>query len=613
MSAGSRKLASCCLRVPPEANEAMTPATDIAMPKSRPASGTSLPDLRGWALLVPAALLLGGFFLYPVVKLLGLSLMDSAGHPGLTQYTRLFSSPVYASVLWTTIQIAFWTTVVSLVAGYPVAYAIARAEPRSRARLMLWVLLPFWTSFLVRTFAWIVLLGRNGVVNDVLRRLGITGAPLDLIYNLAGVLVGMVHALMPLAILTLVPVLEKINRDLERAASTLGARGGSTFWRIYFPLSFAGVAAAGLLVFISALGFFITPALLGSPRQTMVGQLIIQQIQEMMNWGFGGAISGLLIAATVVIFFAYDRLVGMSTLAGGEATQSGASATSRVSKAVLAMAGRASDAAGAALGSIGLRRGPAALGLAARIVTLAFLAGPALFLIPVSVSKSAFIEWPPELFSTQWYAALAESPQWLEAATRSLVVAALSALLAVLIGTPAAFAMTRFALPGKSVVLAIILAPLIVPRIVTAVGLFYLFAQLGLVGTTLGLVIGHAVLSVPYVTITVMAVLKHHDWRLEQAATTLGARRFATFRRITLPLVGNGLVAAYLFAFVTSFDELTIALFVTGGLFGTLPKQMWDDALLKVSPTLAAVSVVLLLLITAFVVAAERLSRRRGE
>jgi putative spermidine/putrescine transport system permease protein len=108
-----------------------------------------------------------------------------------------------------------------------------------------------------------------------------------------------------------------------------------------------------------------------------------------------------------------------------------------------------------------------------------------------------------------------------------------------------------------------------------------------------------------------MAVLRHHDWRLEQAAATMGARRITTLRRITLPLLGNGLIAAYLFAFVTSFDELTVALFVTGGLFGTLPKQMWDDALLKVSPTLAAVSVVLLVVIAAFVLIADRLTRAR--
>ncbi|MGY8635372.1 ABC transporter permease subunit [Bradyrhizobium sp. 14AA] len=567
-------------------------------------------NVGGWVLLIPIAVLLGGFFLYPVVRLLGLSLFDGSGHFTLLQYSRLFGTPVYLSVLWTTLQIAFCTTVVSLVAGYPVAYAIARADGQSRARLMLWVLLPFWTSFLVRTFAWIVLLGRTGVVNDTLLRLGLAQAPLDLIYNMAGVMVGMVHALMPLAILTLVPVMEKINRDLERAASIMGARGGATFWRIYFPLSFPGVAAAGLLVFISALGFFITPALLGSPKQTMIGQLIIQQIQEMMNWSFAGAISALLIAATLIIFLLYDRLVGMSTLAG-EANDSSGSSTglSKISKASLALAGRLSDGMASSFGAIGGR--PATVGRATRVFVLLFLSVPALFLIPVSFSKGAFIEWPPALFSSQWYVAIAESPQWLQAGARSFVVAGLSALLALLIGTPAAFALNRFNLPGKSGVLALILAPLIVPRIVTAVGLFYLFAQLGLIGTTLGLIIGHAVLSVPYVTITVMAVLRHHDWRLEQAAATMGARRIATLRRITLPLIRNGLIAAYLFAFVTSFDELTVALFVTGGLFGTLPKQMWDDALLKVSPALAAVSVVLLVLITAFVMIAERLSRAR--
>ncbi|WP_456790217.1 ABC transporter permease subunit [Bradyrhizobium sp. USDA 4472] len=568
-------------------------------------------NIGGWALLLPIAILLGGFFLYPVVRLLALSLFDGSGHFTLLQYSRLFGTPVYLSVLWTTLQIAFWTTVVSLIAGYPVAYAIARADGQSRARLMLWVLLPFWTSFLVRTFAWIVLLGRTGVVNDTLLRLGLAQAPLDLIYNMAGVMVGMVHALMPLAILTLVPVMEKINRDLERAASIMGARGGATFWRIYFPLSFPGVAAAGLLVFISALGFFITPALLGSPKQTMIGQLIIQQIQEMMNWSFAGAISALLIAATVIIFLLYDRLVGMSTLAG-EANDSSGSSTgsSKISKAFLALAGRLSDSMASWFGAIGGR--PATVGRATRVLVLLFLSVPALFLIPVSFSKGAFIEWPPALFSSQWYVAIAESPQWLQAGARSFVVAGLSALLALMIGTPAAFALNRFDLPGKSGVLAMILAPLIVPRIVTAVGLFYLFAQLGLIGTTLGLIIGHAVLSVPYVTITVMAVLRHHDWRLEQAASTMGARRIATLRRVTLPLIRNGLIAAYLFAFVTSFDELTVALFVTGGLFGTLPKQMWDDALLKVSPTLAAVSVVLLVMITAFVLIAERLSRGRS-
>jgi putative spermidine/putrescine transport system permease protein len=571
----------------------------------------------GWLLLLPVAVFLAAFFLYPVLQLLVLSLTERSGAWGFGHYARLFNSPIYFAVLSKTLQIAFWTTLLCLLAGYPVAYAIARAAPASRTRLMLWVLLPFWTSFLVRTFAWIVLLGRSGVVNDALLRLGLTEDGLDLLYSLAGVLVGMVQALMPLAILTLVPVMEKINRDLERAASTLGARGGSSFWRVYFPLSLSGVAAAGLLVFISALGFFITSALLGSPRETMIGQLIIQQIQEVMNWGFGGALSALLVAATLVIFLLYDRLIGLSSLSGGTAPAGEARGPaqghgSRLGRGVLATLGHGSDAAGRLLDRLGLGGLPRLAGRASRVAVLGFLALPALFLVPVSVSTGAFIEWPPSLFSSRWYAELAASPEWLAAAWHSFSIAAASALLALLIGTPAAFALVRFRLPFAPLLMAIILAPLIVPRIVTAVGLYHLFARLGLVGTSLGLIIGHAVLSVPFVTVTVMAVLRHHDWRLEQAAATMGARRLATLWRVTLPLIRNGLIAAYLFAFVTSFDELTIALFVTGGLFVTLPKQMWDSALLNVSPLLAAVSVVLLLVITAFVLVAERLSRAGG-
>jgi putative spermidine/putrescine transport system permease protein len=158
--------------------------------------------------------------------------------------------------------------------------------------------------------------------------------------------------------------------------------------------------------------------------------------------------------------------------------------------------------------------------------------------------------------------------------------------------------------------MAFILSPLIIPRMIIAVALFYLYARIGLVGTSLGLVLGHTVLAVPYVVVTVMAVLKNYDERLDQAAGTLGANPGRTLWHITFPLIRPGLIAAFLFAFITSFDELTIALFVSGGLATTLPKQMWDDALLKVSPTLAAVSTVLLIFVTAMILLAEYFRRR---
>jgi putative spermidine/putrescine transport system permease protein len=187
-----------------------------------------------------------------------------------------------------------------------------------------------------------------------------------------------------------------------------------------------------------------------------------------------------------------------------------------------------------------------------------------------------------------------------------------SATLAMLIGVPAAFALARRDFVGKTGALALILSPLVIPRMIIAVALFYLYARIGLVGTSLGLVLGHAVLAIPFVVVTVMAVLKNYDERLDQAAWSLGANRTRTLYHVTFPLIRGGLVAAFLFAFVTSFDELTIALFVTGGLTTTLPKQMWDDALLKVSPTLAAVSTVLIVFVAVTISLAERLRRGAG-
>ena len=168
----------------------------------------------------------------------------------------------------------------------------------------------------------------------------------------------------------------------------------------------------------------------------------------------------------------------------------------------------------------------------------------------------------------------------------------------------------RRRLPGQVALLAFLLSPMILPHLIIAVALFYLYAKIGLIGSSLGLVIGHTVIAVPYVVITVMAVLKSYDERLDQAAATLGASPIATLRRITLPLIRPGIVSAAIFAFIISFDELTIALFTTGGLTATLPKQMWDDAIMKVSPALAAVSTLMLLFVSAMVVTAEWLRRR---
>jgi ABC-type spermidine/putrescine transport system permease subunit II len=174
---------------------------------------------------------------------------------------------------------------------------------------------------------------------------------------------------------------------------------------------------------------------------------------------------------------------------------------------------------------------------------------------------------------------------------------------------PAAFFLVRQKVPARTAVMALAVAPMVLPHIIVAVALFYLYSQIGLVGTSLGLVLGHTIFALPYVIITLMAVLKNYDQRLDQAAWTLGATHFATFRKITFPLIRVGMITAFLFAFVKSFDELTVALFISGGLSSTLPRQMWGEAQLNMTPTLAAVSTVLLLLVTIVILVSEFVQR----
>ena len=599
-----------------------------------------------WPIL-PVLIYLAILFVVPVFQLLGLSLVNKGDDlsaiftdPTLGYYKKLFATKTYFLVLGITFRVAAWTTVISVIAAYPVAYLLATATKRTRNNLILWVLMPFWTSFLVRTFAWMVLLGRNGTINDWLQQLGIIDAPVRIIYNFAGVMIGMVHALMPLCVITMLAVMRNIDSNLPRAANTLGARGGQAFWRVYFPLSLPGVVSGALLVFIVSLGFFITPALLGGGREIMVAQVIIQQIEELLNWNFAGAVAVLLLAVTFITFFVYDRLFGLSSLSGEAAVAAGGGRQGLISRAggyagflLIAAMGRVCDLFSDAMEVVRPpRAGRARANISRKVLWVAalsiivFLVAPSFFVIPISFSVNKFIQWPPKGFTWEWYDLWATSPLYVGAIIRSFVIGIISAFMAMAIGVPAAFVLTRQAMPLKGVAFGLILAPIIIPHIIISIALFYFYAQIGFLGASfylplqlvgyrsvsvpIDLILAHAVISVPFVVVTIMAVLKNYDERYDQAASSLGASKIAVLRYVTFPLILPGLIGAFLFAFVISLDELTIALFISGGPSPTLPKQMWVDAVFKLSPMVTAVSTFVLLFVTGLILIAEFVRRR---
>jgi spermidine/putrescine transport system permease protein len=266
---------------------------------------------RAWALLAPGTLWLVAFFVIPILIMASYSVMERGTYGGveagftLEPYARFFD-PLYLRILARTLWLAALTTLLCFVIGYPMAYAIAGAGRWKHALLFL-VVLPFWTSFLVRTYAIMFLLRDTGLVNSALVAIGATDSPITLLYTPGAVLAGLVYGYLPFMILPVYASLEKLDPALLEAAESLGARPLARFLRVTLPLSFPGVVAGCLLVFIPSLGAFLTPDLLGGAKQVMVGNLVQQQFGSARDWPFGSAVSFVLMALVLTAVYAFLR------------------------------------------------------------------------------------------------------------------------------------------------------------------------------------------------------------------------------------------------------------------------------------------------------------------
>jgi ABC-type spermidine/putrescine transport system permease subunit I len=257
-------------------------------------------------------------YAYPLIGMLQRSFRDPAtASLTLQYYEKLLNTPAVLRVFAGTFRLATTVTLVALVLGYPVAYLLSKLPRRTAGLLMILVLLPFWTSILVRSYSWMVILGRAGIVNSILQGLGIVSEPLKLMYNSFGVHIGMVHILLPFMILALYSVMQAIDRDLVKSAQSLGATPLQAFLRIFLPLSLPGIGSGCLLVFIQALGFYITPALLGGTSDRTISMAIDLYVNTVINWEFGAAIALVLFVVTFALFLIYNRILGLDRLFGG--------------------------------------------------------------------------------------------------------------------------------------------------------------------------------------------------------------------------------------------------------------------------------------------------------
>ena len=489
-------------------------------------------------------------------------------------------APVYLKALWNTIVISGSVTLLCVFLGYPIAYSMAHAGERLRRLLIFVVLIPFWSSILVRTFAWMVLLQKRGLINTTLvEYLGLLETPLTLIYNRTGVLIGMSHILLPFMILPLYSVLSRIEPNLSQAAASLGAPPVRNFVRVYLPLSLPGLLAGSVLVFVMGLGYYITPALLGGTGRHNDRTADRDADCRLRQLGSRGRAGSDFAARHGNDIPFHQPLVDRGR----------------------PMTGLSSDRVWPFLRAV------------ICLAIIIFLIAPMVIVVIVSFSSAPFLTFPPPGLSLQWYRKLASLPVWLDAISTSATIMVPSALIATAAGTAAAVGLARGRIPGAGAIASLIMAPMVVPVIITAAAMLGVFRAWGLQGTLLGLILAHATLAIPYVVFTVLAAMRLVDDQLESAALTLGATHWRAFWRVTFPLILPAVLSGLLFAMVISFDELVVSIFLSSPTVRPVTVQMWSDVRGDVDPTIAAIGALLLAFSVGVLLLEAVLNRERAK
>jgi len=267
------------------------------------------------ALVVPALALITALLLLPLAWLLVQSLTGADGAT-LDHYRRILDDVGYHNSFVLTFQISGMVTGLAILIGYPVSYMLSRLEPRWAAIGLALVIIPFWTSLLVRTYAWMLLLQRTGLINEALVASGLAAEPLELMHNTTGTVIGMLHIMLPFMVLPLYATMRRIDNELMLAAANLGASPRYAFWKVFFPLTKPGLMAGTLLVFVLSLGFYITPELLGGGRTIMISILVARNVELYFEWGAASSVAMVLLAMVLVAFFVLNRFLAVERVFG---------------------------------------------------------------------------------------------------------------------------------------------------------------------------------------------------------------------------------------------------------------------------------------------------------
>jgi ABC-type spermidine/putrescine transport system permease subunit I len=458
----------------------------------------------------------------------------------LHNYETFFRRTSYGFILLRTLGLAAAITAITLILAFPFAYYLSIVNARIYPVVLFLVAAPLWTNTVVRNFAWFPLLGESGPLH-LLVGLGLTSGPVSLLYSKTAVLIGGVYLSLPFAVLSILPVILQISPSLKEAARDLGAKPMTVMTKVVLPLSYAGLQTAAVLVFVPALGMFITPSLLGGTSSVMIANLTVPFFTTALDYAQGSALVFITMVCVFVVLFGMRRSVDIKKL---YASGLGSSVARRTSSAP-----------------------PLLLHLYA-VFFLCFLMAPIATSLVMSFNEASL--FPLRDWTLNWYREALANPAIRSAFANTFALGLATALLSIAIAAPLAYGLVRFRYRGSMVLQAVILIPMIVPSFMLGAALLILLNKVGLAFCFTGIVIGHTTYVMPYVFLVLLAQQQGADRGLEEAARDLGATSFRAFVKVVLPLMMPAIISAAAFAFTLSLDEFIIT-FLTSGSTLTVP------------------------------------------
>lgn len=540
----------------------------------------------GYLLIGPSVVLLLAVFVGGMLTLLEYSFhrtlengTDISGT--LATWRDLLASAHRWDVMRQTVELGVIVTAVTAVVGWPTAYALHRIRSEALRYLGLFIVFaPLLTSVIARTYGWELILGDDGVLNAALGAVGL-GA-VKILYTQSSVVIALVHILLPFMVFPLTSSLRQLDPALVDAAGDLGAGPLTRFRRVILPLTLPGLIAGMQLVFALTISSFATPALLGGGRVQVMATTVYDDVNN-VDWPMAAAVSYALLAIAIValaLFGVLQRRVRRGS--GGGVTAAAAT----------------------------YKTGPGwSVWLA---VIYVFMLAPLVVIVVNSFSSVAYGAWPPPGWSVRWYANLFTQEGLGSAALLSLEVAVSATVLATVLGTAGALALVRRRPVGARFLESFVLSPTVVPKVAFGFAGFVFLHRLGLFGGVIGLVLTHVVVTLPFVFIVMTAALVRTDPTLDEAAADLGARPVKAFIAATLPQVRSAVVASALFAFIVSFDEVDMTVFLLSPQQNTLPVWMFTYMQKYQDPTLAALSSILIAVAILLAVVVAVLFARSG-